>query len=161
LAKLGFEQLSGLRRIEPLWLNAAVEGTRLRGWTAKELVSTVEQFQLDSLSRSLVLAQGALNSGEASAAQKLLAQNSGPVRLEAAWILARLWRRAGDPARARMALVRTDGVIGPEMRLLTDYWIMWDEPELQEKQFALILNRAFAPPTTPMLIPVLVDLALG
>lgn len=161
LASLGLEQLAGIGRPEPLWLNAAIEGTRLKGWTQPELAARIERIPLDPLSRSLVLAQAALNSGDVNSARALLGTSNGTLRLETAWVVARVWRRIGDTAKARMALARTESAIGPEMSLLTDYWIMQDEPELQEKQFARIVARAFTPPTAPMLVPSLVNLALG
>lgn len=160
LASFGLEQLAGLGRPEPLWLNAALEGTRIRGSTQAELAGRIQGLALDPLTRSLVLAQTALNTGETTAARAQLGQIAGGQRLETAWIVARLWRRAGDATKARLALARTDAPIGPELRLVTDYWIMQDEPELQEKQFARVVARAFAPPTAPMLVPMLVNLTL-
>jgi hypothetical protein len=115
---------------------------------------------MDRVSRSIVLAQGALNDGDSAVARELLSKAQGMHRLETAWILARLWRRLGDTAASRLALARTDTPVGPEMSLLIDYWIMQDEPDLQRRQFARIVTRAFTPPSAPTLIPSLVNLTL-
>lgn len=160
LATIGFDQLAGLGRPESLWLNAAIEGTRLKGWTKPELNPRLEKLPMDKISRNLVLAQAALNGGEQDAARELLSTTRVALRPEVSWIAARLWRRLGDRAEARLAIARTDAPVGAEVSLLTDYWIMQDEPELQEKQFARIVARAFAPPTAQMLVPSLVNLTL-
>ena len=161
LATFGFEKLASMGRPEPLWLNAALEGTRLKGWTTDDLEPRLESIRLDPISRRLITAQAALNLGRADVARSNLEQTKVPLHPDVAWIAARLWRRLGDMAEARVALARTNPTIGPEMKMLTDYWLMQDEPDLQERQFARIVNRAFVPPTTPLLIPSLVNVTLA
>lgn len=161
LAVLGLEKLASVGRPEPLWLNAALEGTRLKGWTKADLDVRLDALPLDGTSRRLVLAQAAVNEGQPHVARDLLGPTKVPLTPDVAWVAARIWRRAGAMAEARVALARTQPAIGPEMKLLTDYWLMQDEQELQARQFGLIVSRAFTPPTTPLLIPSVVNLTLA
>ena len=110
LALLGIEQLGGIGRPEPLWLNAAVEGVRLRGWSASEAATRLERKSMDTVSRAMILAQAALFSGDLSAARRYLMETKVPLKLENAWIAARVWRRLGDNAEARLALLRTEEI---------------------------------------------------